>query len=498
MSGRIVNVRPKAGFLMDGGGDIIPARQNAVQMQHTQDRLTNVMTGQGTSVDGQVFNRYVFLPTTHTDAEAAYRTSWLWRKIIDLPALDMVRSWREWQTDGNNIQAIEAEEKRLRIKEKCKRALILSRLYGGGALFLGTNDPDPSQPLNPASTKKGGLTYVHVLSRHQLTLGEQRLDPADPWFGKPEYFMINTLDKDREVKIHPSRMVEFVGQPIPEGSWYGAGALAGSWFWGDPIMQSIGQAVKNADLAQDGFAALIARAAVDVFKFKDLMSIVGTTEGEEQIKKRVAWTAQAKSTHRAMLIDAEDDWQQVQINWSGIPNVLDAFLLVVSGAADIPMTRLLGQSPRGLQSTGDGEERDYQSMIMARQQEQLAPALDRIDSLLIPSALGSVPSDIYYSFGPLQEANEKDEAAIEFQFAQAWKIYCDSGEFPSEALAAIAKNRINESGRWPGSEKAFEEAANQPTANEEAAQNEANVPAIEQQPPQNTPPTGRARNPRGQ
>jgi hypothetical protein len=477
MSGRIVNVRPKAGFLMDGAGDIIPARRNVVPMV-ANDRLTNVMSGMGTSVDGRVFDRYTFLPTLHTDAEAAYRSSWLWRKIIDVPALDMTRAWRDWQTEAPNIEKLEGEEKRLRLKDKCKRALILSRLYGGGALLLGTNDVDVSQPLRPAQTRAGGLTYVQVFSRHQMSLGEQRLDPADPWFGKPEYFTINTTGKDNAVKIHPSRIIEFIGQPVPEGSWYGPGALAGSWFWGDPIMQSIGQAVKNADFAQDGFAALIARAAVDVFKFKDLMSIVGTAEGEEQIKRRVAWTSQAKSTHRAMLIDAEDEWSQVQIDWSGIPNVLDAFLLVVSGAADIPMTRLLGQSPRGLQSTGDGEERDYQSMIKARQDEQLKPALDRIDELLIPSALGTKPSDVYWSFGPLQEANEKDEAQIELQFSEALKNYSDMGIFPEAALAAIAKNRIIESDRWPGSEKAFEETANEPSANQ--TQNEADLTTLQQ------------------
>jgi hypothetical protein len=101
-------------------------------------------------------------------------------------------------------------------------------------------------------------------------------------------------------------------------------------------------------------------------------------------------------------------------------------------------------------------------MIKARQDELLAPALDRIDALLIPSALGSHPSDIYYIFGPLQEENEKDGATIEFQLSQALKNYSDMGIFPDAALSAIAKNRIVESGRWPGSETAFEEAENDP------------------------------------
>jgi phage-related protein (TIGR01555 family) len=471
MSGRIVNVRPKPGFLMDGGGEIIPARSNVVAFN--RDRLTNVMSGMGTTADKRTGMFYNFVPLDGAQAEAGYRSSWLVRKIVDIPPLDMTRAWRDWQAEAPMIEKLEAEETRLKLKDKCQRALILARLYGGSALILGNNDADPSQPLNPAATKAGGLTYVHVLSRWQLSHGPQRMDPADPWFGQPDYFSISANASKNDVRLHPSRVVPFIGQKAPEGGFY----ASFSWFWGDPIMQSIGDAVGNADLAQSGFAALIDRAAVDVFKFKNLTGIGATDEGEAQIKRRVAWTSQSKSNYRAMLIDMEDDWAQVQASFAGIPETMDAFLLIVAGAADIPMTRLLGQSPRGLQSTGDGEERDYQSMIQARQDEMLKPALDRVDELLIPSALGSMPSDVYYLFAPLQQENEKDGAAIEFQTAQAWKIYSDSGEFPSQALSDIAKNRIIESGRWPGAEKAFEDAANEPLPNEVLA--EANVPPIE-------------------
>jgi phage-related protein (TIGR01555 family) len=447
------------------------------------DRLTNIMSGRGTTADARVWERYVFLPTDPAQVEAAYRSSWLVRKIVDVPPLDMTRAWRNWQAESTDIEKIEAEEKRLQLKLKCQRALILSRLYGGGALILGTKDGDPSQPLNADGAGLGGLTYAHVMSRHQLSIGEQILDPASPWFGKPEYFEINTLAANNRVRLHPSRVVEFIGQRTPEGSLYGGGAGAGSWFWGDPIMQSIGQAVRNADLAQDGFAALIERAAVDVFKFKDLMSQVGTQEGEDRIAKRVAWTSQSKSTHRAMLIDAEDEWAQIQITWAGIPQIVDSYLLVVAGAADIPMTRLLGQSPKGLQSTGDGEERDYRSMISARQDEQLAPALDRIDELLIPSAIGTKPTDVYYEFGPLQEENDKDAATIELQYAQALTQRVQTGILPESALAAIEKNRMIECGRYPGSETAFEdaEAAGDDPLDPANQQNEADLTTRAQQ-----------------
>jgi hypothetical protein len=375
MTGRIVNVRPKPGFLMDGAGDIIPTRQNVVQFQ--RDRLTNIMSGMGTTADKRVGMFYSFAPMSPDQAEAGYRSSWLVRN------------------------------------------------------------------------------------------GQQ-------------------------LKLHPSRVVPFIGQKVPEGGFYSSA----SWFWGDPIMQSIGEAVKNADLAQSGFASLIDRAAVDVFKFKDLMSTVGTQEGEDRITRRVAWTSQAKSNYRSMLLDAEDEWAQVQITWAGMTDVMMAFLNVVAGAADIPVTRLLGQSPKGLQSNGDGEERDYNKMIKAQQTEVLRPALDQIDELLIPSALGSAKSDVYYEFAPLDQLDEKDAATVEKQAADTIKVYADAGIIPDVALSEMAKNRIVESGRWPGSEKAFEDAEaaiaadprldplnpdnQEPVVDPNA---EAGVPAIEKVPP---------------
>src|SRR5690349_18288364 len=127
------------------------------------DRLANVMSGRGTSVDRRTGNQWLFTPVTPQQAEAAYRTSWLVRKIVDIPALDMTREWRDWQAEGSAIEAIEREEKRLELKAKCKRALTLARLYGGGAILLGTNDSNPMEPLNADRVQKGGLTYLHVM-----------------------------------------------------------------------------------------------------------------------------------------------------------------------------------------------------------------------------------------------------------------------------------------------------------------------------------------------
>lgn len=423
-------------------------------VSYLTDRLANVMSGRGTTIDRRTSNAWIMEYLDPAQVESAYRTNWLVKKIVDVPAKDMTREWRAWQAKSSSIEGLEAEEKRLQLKSKVQRALILARLFGGSALILGNGDADTESELNPETIRKGRLRFIQVMNRHELTLGNPILNDAEsPWFRQPEYFQIQTSGQMQNIKLHPSRVVPFIGQAPPEGGRF---TQSDSWYWGDPIMLSINEAVQDAMTATAGFAALIDEAKLDIIKIPDLMANVGTQEYEDRLMTRLGLANTGKSTHRALIIDGAEDWQQRQVTWAGIPAVIAQYLEIVSGAADIPVTRLLGQSPKGLQSTGKGEQEDYHDKVEADQGELLQPALERIDELLIRSALGSRPSDIYFEFNPLDEPDEAADATIEKTVAETIKIYSDLALFQDEALAEIAKNRINEGGRFPGSEAAFE------------------------------------------
>lgn len=447
---RIVNVRPKQGFMMDSGGNIIPQRQNVVSL-FARDGLANVMSGRGTSADRRTYNEWFLNLMTPQQAEAAYRDNWLARKIIDIPAKDMTREGRAWQAENPQIEALEAEEDRLGLWAKLLRCLTLARIYGGAALIPSIGDTDLEKPLNPDAVKKGGLRFVNVFNRWQMSHGDEILDPESEWCGMPEWFQITSKNGDQR-KLHPSRVIAFVGQKVPEGTMF---TQSMSWFWGDPILQSINEAVQDATAAAGGFAALVDIAATDVFKIPELMEMVGDEEHEAKIMNWLALTVRGRSTHRGTLVDKDTDWEQRQLTWAGIPEVLMAFYELVAGAADIPVTRLLGQSPKGLQSTGKGEQKDYHDKVKADQDEILKPQLKRIDELLIRSALGSRPPKIYFEFNDLEQPDEKEDAEIESKNAATIKTLNDTGLFDPEALAEIAKNRMVEGGRWPGCEAAF-------------------------------------------
>lgn len=421
------------------------------------DGLRNVVSGAATSADKRAYDRYTFdTCLTVAEVEAAYRTSGIVRKIHDKPPFDMTREWRDWQADGPQIEALEAEEKRLGLAEKIRTAETWARLYGGSAIILGAPQGDAAMPLNLSALKKGGLRYVHVVTRHQVTVPEVDTDPESDFFGQPRFYELTGQATGAQVRLHPSRVVSFVRQPIPAGT---LGITSADAFWGDPLLMSIGDAVRNSDLAQGGIASLIHELSVDTLGIPNLTDLVSTAEGEARLLKRITVAALAKSQFRTRINDAEETWETRQASFASLPETMRAFLEIAAAVADMPVTVLLGTSPRGLNATGEGDAENYDATIQAKQKTGLAPALDRIDAALIPSALGTRPAEVYYEFAPLAQSDPKEESEIALNKAKASEIYAKRGLIPGAALAKAVQNQVTEDGLYPGIEGALEDAA---------------------------------------
>ncbi|MDT9702481.1 anti-CBASS protein Acb1 family protein, partial [Streptomyces sp. P17] len=87
--------------------------------------------------------------------------------------------------------------------------------------------------------------------------------------------------------------------------------------------------------------------------------------------------------------------------FGGLPELIEKFLQEIAGASDIPVTRLLGQSPGGLNSTGESDLRNYYDRVNADQTLTISPALAKLDELIICNALGSRPASIHYNWNSL-------------------------------------------------------------------------------------------------
>jgi uncharacterized protein len=427
----------------------------ASKLHNFWDSLTNVISGLGTTADPRTAALYLFQPLDQAQIEAAYRSSGLMRKVIDIPAFDMVREWRDWQAESDQIEKLEAEERRLGLRQKILLAEIMRGL-GGGAIILGAPG-DLALPLNERNP--GKLVYAHVVSRYALTAQEWIDDLADPLCGGPKFWQVTT--DARQQRIHPSRVVCFTGDPIPNLS----GADHEQQFWGESRVQRVLDAVQDSDTARAAFATLIHKARNTIIGIPGLSDLVSTTDGQARVRGRISALMLGESMFNATLRDAGDGTPGAgetidhrQVTWAGIPDIIRVFAEAVSAAADIPMTRLWGKAAEGMNSSGDSQQRDWTKMVRARQELMLRPCLDRIDALLIPTALGGkAPADVWWQFAPLDTPSEAEEATRFKSTMEAIEKLQNTGAIPDEAFAKATQNTIIEGGWMPGLEGALAE-----------------------------------------
>ncbi len=412
-----------------------------------RDGLRNVVANLGTTRDKAAATQYVLPLLTDEDLWNAYRGSWLPRKVVDIPAFDACRNWRTWQADAAQISAIEAEETRLGLQGKLRTALVRARLWGGAALYIGTGDRDVTLPLNPQSVKRGGLRHLTVLTKRTLKAGEIDLNPDSPLYGQPASYVLTS--NAGQVSIHPSRLVLLRGAPLPDEE-LAQGIERG---WGDSVLTSIIDQLKQADGTAANVASLVFEAKVDVIKIPGFMQgLAGDNDYERLVLERLTLAATAKGINGALLLDKDEEYEQKSANFSSLKDLVLAFMQLVSGAADIPMTRLLGQSPGGLDASGDSDTRNYYDRVAAMQTLELDPAMAMLNECLIRSALGARPAEVFFTWRSLWQTSEKERADIGKTTADTIKTIADTGLIPEDVLSKVAVNMLTEAGVAPSLE----------------------------------------------
>lgn len=424
------------------------------------DNFKNLVANLNTPRDKQSSGEYVL--TTISDAQwsTIYRTSWMAKKIVDIPASDATRKWREWQADDKQIRAIEDIEENLRLPQKVRKALSMARLYGGSGIYFSIKNDDPSLPLDISAVGRGDLEFVTVLPKTVLTAGTIELDPLSQNYGKPKWYEI-TSGTSGTVRVDPSRIAIFVGTEFLTQQETVVGADQG---WGDSVLMAAYDAVRNADSTGANIASMVYEAKVDVLQIPELASIMANPRTRKALEDRVMLSAQLKGNNGMLVIDGEETYEQKTFNFAGLPEISYQALQAVSGSADIPLTRFLGQSPAGLSSTGESDLKNYYDSVNSMQRLVITPALHNLDQCLVRSALGDYPEDVYYEWSSLWQMSDEQKSNISKQTAETINILAQSGLFADDDLAEAAATLLVEHSILPtfeynelGSGEEFEE-----------------------------------------
>lgn len=419
-------------------------------LRNFADGLVNVVANLGMGRDKAAHTSYVDAQLTPDMLLTTYRNSWLARAIVDYPAEDATRKWRQWRAESDQITKIEAVESGLSVRRRVQDALVAARLYGGAAIYINTADAQQDQPLKPGAE----IQSLVVLTRNALSADHIVRDIESAYYGVPEYYTIQTGGSGASVRIHASRLVIFRGASVPDE--LGLGDNQG---WGDSVLQSTSDAIKQMDGTMANIASLVFEAKVDVLRFDGFADLLASGQ-DDLLIRRLQTQAAMKGINGAVVIDMKDDYEQKSASFGGLPEIVAKLQDNVSGAAGIPVTRLYGRAAVGLSGSGDGDERVYFDRVGHDQSTEIQPAMALLDECIVDQALGGPVENIYYEWTPLRQLSQAERAEIFSKTAAAARSLAGTvagALIPMDALSDALVNELTEQGMLPGLDQAIEQ-----------------------------------------
>lgn len=380
----------------------------------TRDGLVNVASGLGTLKAKRSHNFFSYSGFGDwQQLDAAYQTNWLARQIVDVPAEDMCREWRTLKTD--TADDIRAEEDRLMIPMMVQEASTWSGLYGGAGILMITGQ-DLTKPLNVNRVRKGDLKRVIVFDRYDMSaMMMNTYNVLADNFLMPEFYTITGGGQ----QIHWSHFARFNGARLPRRQ------MQQTQGWGDSDLRKCLEDIMDLVAAKDGIAELMQEANVDIIKREGLSDELASDQ-DDAITQRYALFSQMKSVVQMALLDGDETYDRKTLDLGGVAPVIETFMTWISGAADIPVTRLFGTSAKGMNATGEGDMNNYFNSIRSKQLVRLDPGMRTLDEVLVRSAVGYWPDDFNYVWNPLQQPNELQLAQAAYSRAQKDLLYLDA------------------------------------------------------------------------
>lgn len=382
----------------------------------TTDAFQNVLArlGAGTPnlMEGTNYN-LTRLTQNYQLMNTLYREHWIVRKIIDTIPEDMTRNWITVTTQlpPDEIRKLEKVWRVRRIRQKILQGLKWGRLYGGaaGLIMIEGHEDILHEPLDYDTIMPGALKGLMIVDRWSGIYPNPELveDLDDPEFGLPQSYQLK-LEDGQVTNVHHSRIIRFMGRELPY--WEKLAEV----YWGASEVEVVFDELKKRDNTSWNIAQLIFLANLRVLKMSDMSQLLSI--GDEQAQRELYNTLTAQnwlmSNMGMYLLGKDDDFATHQYSFSGLNDIYESFMLDIAGACQIPVTKLFGRSPAGLNATGENDMQNYYEIVQQQQESILGPILDKILPIMCVSEFGAIPDDLDYAFNPIRTPDDKEVAEL--------------------------------------------------------------------------------------
>ena len=358
----------------------------------------NPFAPQNSRLDTMFINtRWALITNFRSILSEAYAEYGIVQTLVDQPVADAFRTGYIVKSD----QLDDAQKRKLyyyiemnRVNESIMEACNWSRLFGGGGIIINT-DQNPATPLDYSKiTKDSRLEFL----------------PADVWELYTDIPMWNPWENIDDAKhynyygqrLDRTRVLPIMGKKAPS---FIRNRLRG---WGmselERVVRSINSYLKNQDLIFE----LLDEAKVDVYQLNGFNTAMLTAQGTKVAEKRVQTANTLKSYLNALVLDTTDKYDQKQLSFNGLSDILNQIRQGVAADLKMPLTKLFGVSAAGFNS-GEDDIENYNSMIESEVRSKVKPLVITVLGVICQKLFGFVPDDMTIEFKSLRILSAEQE-----------------------------------------------------------------------------------------
>ena len=388
--------------------------------------------GTGNVSDGGQYN-IDYLSRNRQRVEAMYRSSWICGKAVDSVAEDMTKRGIEINSemDPGEIDELMALWKTLKLWDAIADAIKWSRLYGGAIAVVLVDGQDFSTPLRLETVGRDQFKGLLVFDRWMVQPSLQDLvTELGPDMGLPRFYQLTGGSASGgpslglpQTKIHYSRVIRLVGQDLPYFQ------RISEMLWGQSVLERLYDRLLAFDSTTQGAAQLVYKAHLRTYKVEGLRDIIAMGGPMlEGLVKQIEFIRATQTNEGMTLMDSKDEFEAHAYQFGGLDVVLLQFAQQLSGALNIPLTRLFGQSPAGMNSTGESDLATYYDGIEQEQERRLRSGIALLVEVSYRSLLGKpMPEGTDFTFRPLWQLSDVEKAGVTTQVTGAVTSALTSG-----------------------------------------------------------------------
>lgn len=389
------------------------------------DSWYNTRSRAGGRADPVIVSRYVRSRNrlNREEAEVLYEFDWLSARVVDQMAKDATREWLSFKHDNDpdKAEAIRKEDKRLNGAAMFKEGITWGNLHGSSLMVVGAFDgTDPENPLTIESIRK--IMFTHVVDRWLAFPADWYNDPDEELFGKVKIYRIHRLSLIGSPisMVHESRVIRFDGNSLSPL------ARIRNWGWGASVLDKVYDALRQWGISQQAAASVIPSFITVAMQIGNLQQLIQNKDFAT-IQARMAEFASQMATHNMAFYGDGEKLEKLGTPVTGLPDLMEKFMQIVSGAADIPKSILFQAETGGLGGNAANTDQDnWFNKVKAYQEVVLNSKVRRwIDMIGVP--IGLKPGEIEFEWLPLKQPTPSEQAELYLKTAQADQILINTG-----------------------------------------------------------------------